>query len=1842
MRSIITLFIAAILISSIFGCKTGTKSIPMSDPAHFDGWVSGFTSGVISSESVVQIFLAKSIEGYQPGTELPAGVLTLIPATPGTAVVEDRFTISFKPGKPFRQGLKYVASLDLTKLLEAPADLKRFNFGFEVISQDFTVFEGRLISELPDMETSYRYEGRMITADVMFPEDARKLLEASIAGKKLDIIIESEGLKKFTYVISGIERQASAFTMTVSWRGSPVGVDKKGNFEVKIPSINDFILLSHQVNQTDQSLQLVFSDPLDGSQQIAGLIRFNNLDDVRIARNGALVTLFPNQRLAGEQRVTVEGSVRSSSGKMLGEPVTLLVAMEPLMPQVEIIGKGSIMPDSKGLILPFRAVGLRAVDVAVYKIFADNVKQYFQDNTMMSGWNLRYTGRPVFIQTVRLDKGSDLDLSRWNGFSVDLTEMTRKDPQAIYQVKISFKRSYTWFDCNGQMSSTEEIGQSEISSAEMDYFDGNSYWFNDWPENWKWTERDDPCSESYYISERFPTRNILASNIGIIAKSADNLKFSVTVTDLITANPIGGAQVEFFNFQQQKIGEILTNSNGMAEISLENTPYLISASYNKQRTWLRSDNGTSLSLSNFDVAGRETQKGIKGFIYGERGVWRPGDTLFLTFVMDDVLNKLPKNHPVLFELFDAKGTLVQKQIKNEGVDNFYIFKLPTKPEAPTGNWRAKVSVGGAEFEQRIKVENVKPNRLKMELSFIDEVLFSRNADQSGILKSSWLHGSPAAGLKAQVNLKLISTNFIFKGFEKYTFTDPTKSYFPTEKILFEGALDAKGEANVEIKQETNPWAPGMLKAIFTTRVFERGGDFSTDVFEMPFSPFQTFTGLQISGATDRFSALETDEDHTISVATLEYSGKPVSFQNLELRIYKLSWRWWWGADSDNLAGWVSGQGSELIEQRNFSTVNGKAQLQFRVDYPDWGQYFIQVLDPAAGGHSSGMIVFLDWPSSYSRSNRQSPSAATMLSFSADKEKYATGDKAKITFPGSDGSRAFISLETGNKILKQWWFDCKNNENSFDITIDAEMAPNFYVYITLIQPHNRTANDLPMRMYGVIPVMVEDPLTVLSPVITTPESIRPESSYQIKISEKNKRAMTYTLAIVDEGLLGLTRFKTPNPWQTFYAREALGVKTWDMFDDVLGAYSGQLQKILAIGGDDELARAGERKANRFKPVVTYAGPFTLKAGQEGVHELAMPNYIGEVRVMVIAGKDGAWGAADKKVPVKQPLMILPSLPRTLSPGEEVSLPVSVFATDKAIRNVTLTVKTDGPLKPSGSATQQINFSETGEKMAWFNLVAGETAGVGKIMVEAGSGSETATTTLEINIQQPNPYTTVSENHIIPEGATQTINIPAPGIKGTNTSMVTVSGLPSFDLEKSLQYLIQYPYGCLEQVVSAGFAQLSLIDIIQLSSDQKAKTDRNIRAAIRSLQAFRMGGGQLSYWPGSNHVSDWSSVYAGHFLLMGEQKGYLIPTDLKNSLLEEQSRQALHFDLSKNPANLSALHTQAYRLYMLALAGKPVFSAMNRLREITGLTKEAAWRLAAAYTLAGRPEVAEKLAEQAANLKNHSLDETDETFGSSLRDQSLILETLVLMNRKQAAFDLLSGMAAEYHAESASTQTTAFCIYALARYAKSTGSSNQLKFSITANGNRENIISEQPTVNFDLDKTTGGYITIENSGKGDLFACLTTIGQPGYGEEKTTTSHLTMQVKYLTVDGKTLDINSIKQGIDFTAEISVTNPGVMGNYRNLALSFSVPSGWEILNKRINDVPDVIAESTYQYRDIRDNRVDTFFDLAAGETATYRIELNASYSGRFYLPAVKCEAMYDRGVSAIEKGRWVEVSK
>jgi len=626
----------------------------------------------------------------------------------------------------------------------------------------------------------------------------------------------------------------------------------------------------------------------------------------------------------------------------------------------------------------------------------------------------------------------------------------------------------------------------------------------------------------------------------------------------------------------------------------------------------------------------------------------------------------------------------------------------------------------------------------------------------------------------------------------------------------------------------------------------------------------------------------------------------------------------------------------------------------------------------------------------------------MLTFSADKENYNVGDKVKLTIPTSADGRALLTLESGTKVLNSFWIPTQQGTTEFSFDVTAEMAPNCYAYVTLIQPHAQTINDLPIRLYGVIPILVEDPSTHLKPQIIMSDVLKPEQSASITVKEQTGKPMTYTLAVVDEGLLDLTRFKTPDPWAAFYAREALGVITWDIFDMVMGAFTGELDRILSIGGDKDAVDKGGLKANRFKPMVKFFGPFELKKGATKTHTFTVPQYVGSARVMVVAGDNAKYGNAEKTVSIRKPLMALATMPRVVGPGETLKVPVSIFAMEKYIKNVSVQIIPDNMFKVDGSSLRNLVFTQIGDEIVNFDLKVNEVVGIGKIKVIATSGNEKAVYDIEIDVRNPNPKVVDVVETIIQPGKTWNADFNLVGISGTNKGTIEVSSVPPLNLEKRLNYLIEYPHGCIEQTTSSVFPQLFLSELIDLNVSKKALIEKNIKAGIIMLKSFQLSNGGLGYWQGAQYPDDWGTNYAGHFMLEAEAKGYALPVGFISNWKKFQKQKAISWTYNSSYYNDDLI--QAYRLYTLALAKAPELGAMNKLYESKNLSLAARWRLAAAYQIAGKPEISKKLIANAITYIKPYL-EMWYTYGSDTRDKAMIIETLCLLNQKTKAVALV---------------------------------------------------------------------------------------------------------------------------------------------------------------------------------------------------------------------------------------------
>lgn len=1842
-----TLLLLSFVILSLAACKDKKTASPLSVVSSY---VYAYTSGLISKSTPIRTrFVREAISSDQVGTVVDKAIFKISPSIAGRAIWEDTRTILFKPEETFTSNENYQVTVALQKLFsDAKGKTSEFVFNFRVKPLRFDLLIDGLKAVSQNLK-SQELVGTISTSDQVPTNLLKQSLSAQQDGKDLPITwSDLEGGAKHRFVIKKIIRGENPSEVELTWDASPLNIKDKGSKTIAVPAINDFKVLSVSAStEGDPHILINFSDPILKTQELKGLVSISNYTKgLKYVVDGNTLRVYPSEKIAGKYSIKIGEGIKNKIGGRLSQKSTFDVILTDIKPAVRLVGNGTIIPTSKGLLFPFEAVSLNAVDIEIFRIYNDNILQFLQTNELDGDYDLARVGKIYLQKKINLSELDPSNNSRsWTRYAFDLKPLIDDDPNAIYQVRIGFRKSYTSYTCEDKGDNNSDLtilnnpfDKEATTKSILDSY----YGLGGDRANYHWKNREKPCYNEYYNSNRFKKRMVIASDLGIIAKRGKDNKVLVAVADIKTTQQEAGVALEFYDYQQQLISTVTTDGNGIARVDLEKTPFVVVAKKGNQKGYLKMMDGSALSLSRFNVSGVNPQKGLKGFIYAERGVWRPGDSIFLNFILEDKTQKLPANHPISVELINPKGQVAQQWSSSKNVNNIYLMATSTSSDAPTGNWMANVSVGGAKFSKRLKIETVKPNRLKIKLDFGDAATLRMQENQvSGKLQVNWLHGSPAQDVKAKIEAQVISINTTFDDYKEYEFDDPARKYNPEPIVIFEDQVDSDGTATIKAKLTSKNVAPGKLRCNFQTKAFEKGGDFSTNNFSMPYSPYNAYTGIFLKKNKYGEKRLKINRAGDIEFIAVDENGAALSGRNLNVGLYKVNWRWWWDSGRDNIAKYNSAQHFGAIDKGSLRTnYNGKATWTTKVS--DWGRYLIRVCDEESG-HCSGDYFYAGSPwYEDEEDGGQNRKAAAMLRFAADKDKYEVGESVELTIPSSEDGRALISIESGNRILETYWADTKAGETKFSFYATAEMTPTVYANVTLLQPHAQVKNDLPIRLYGVVPINVEDKNTRLEPLLDMPKVLEPQQTITVNVSENSNKPMAYTIAMVDEGLLDLTQFKTPTPWNVFYAREALGVKTWDVYDYILGAHGTQLERVLAIGGDGALAATKQPdKANRFKAVVRHLGPFYLERGT-ATHQITLPNYVGSVRTMIVAANKGAYGEAEITTPVKKPLMTLATLPRVLSPTEKLTLPVTVFAMEDKIKNVEVkVVETSGIVDIIGEHTKNVSFAKPGESVVNFDLAVKQAIGIAKFKVTVSGGGEVATHDIELDISNPNPYVNSLKEKVLQPGEVWNTTYEAIGMEGTNTGILEIANIPPIDIGNRLNYLLRYPHGCVEQVTSSVFPQLYVNKLMELDQQKQDRSTENIKAGIEQLKKFQLSSGALSYWPGNTYTSDWGTSYAGHFLVEAKALGYTLPPNLLDNWKRYQKKQANSW-IRNNRYNDDI--RQAYRLYTLALANAPEMGAMNRLRETAKLQDQAKWRLAAAYAQTGRLEVAEALVKElSTTVKPYK--ELSYSYGSGLRDEAMILETLVLMKDYERAGRVVKNMSKQLNSGAwYSTQTVAYSLLAVGKLVGNTAIGKSYNFTYqVGNQAAQNAGSNKPIMNIAIpvDGNNNKILKLTNNSDGILYATIIINGQPLMGEETSDEEDLDMRVEFVTLKGETINAAQIPQGTDFAAKVTISNPGSRGiNYEEMALTQVFPSGWEILNTRMSNLDYFKDANTPEYLDVKDDRVYAYFDINRKKTHTYIVQLNAAYQGNYYLPAISCEAMYDNTIYARSEGQWVKV--
>ncbi|MEG1522912.1 MAG: MG2 domain-containing protein [Bacteroidales bacterium] len=1828
------------ILITVWGCsKKQDARPPVND------YVAEYTTGIISRRTAVEVVLNDPLSNEQQDPEFLKTAFSISPQASGKVEVIDDKKLVFQPNPMLKPGTQYTITWNIGKFFKTEEKNRKFTFSFETISPEigFRLNELDIDNQsLPD--TLYEFKGSLLLSDWADSTTIHNLIgfdvPVKIKWEKIDVA------KTFDFTFQTREPFEKAKEIELFTKKNDFGYPRKILSKIKIPGKHDFDVYSiRSVNDNDNFIEVIFTRVLNQLQDFTGLVEVEPENDVSFSVEGNKLKIWLQDKNIHEREVVIYDGIRSLSNRVFKRDAAHAslykkeISFRSNYPSLEFIGEGGILPTENSMIVPFAATNLRGVIVRIIKVYENNMGQFLQENQLSEGNALASMGELLCRKLIFLDEESNYDLHKRNTFAINLKKLITPEPGALYRVILSFNSELSAYPCPGMAKMTKreliEENRKLESEEKANFGNGNAYYYfsdQSW-DNYNWQERNMPCKDSYYVNKQI-SKNILYSNLGIIAKRGDRGKMFVSINNITTGMPEEEVLVKVYTYQNQEISQKTTWENGTVEFDLNGKePFYLIAKKEKQKGYLRLAKNEALSMSAFDVAGEEVKNGTKGFIYTERGIWRPGDTIYVSFILNNIYGDLPERHPVTFELFNPAGQLYWKKSLSTRNDNFYVFKPVTSSAAPTGIWKGKITVGGVSFEKKLRIETIKPNRLSIDLSF-DRDILQRDTLTKATLKAQWLTGAIANSLNYDIYTTFVAMETSFHGYQEYIFDDPTRKFTANDILFSKGKLNKEGVAKIDTKMVQGGFAPGFLRAQFLTKVYEESGEFSINATQKVYSPFKAYVG--ILSPQKGYEPLTTNKNHVFSFATLLPDGTPASKSRVKIQLYKMEWYWWWNSDMSQVANYISSGYNKPIKQfEQQSNQDGKGQFSLKIPNMDWGTYYIQLTD-LESGHQCGCMAYFDSYGDDARS-RMASDKAMLLSLQADKKSYAPGEEITIRFPSTAESRAIITVEASGGIMQHHEMGCNDKESSFSFKASPEMQPNVYVSVTLLNPYASTKYDLPIRLYGVIPIEVHAVNSRLLPVIEASETIRPSSSCKISVSESNGQPMTFTLGVVDEGLLDLTNFKTPSPWDAFFAKEALGMRTWDMYNYVLGAYGGKIEQIFSIGGDDALNKGPKAIVNRFKPVVRFMGPYTLKPNEKRTLTVNIPEYIGKVRCMVIAGNQHQYGNAQKDIFVRQPLMILGTLPRKLAPNDEIWLPATVFAMKDNIGPVTVNLEVNEAFEILEKRSQGISFSKIGNQVVWFKIRAKKLLETGKIRLTVTGKGEKASWSSDIEINSPLTPIYKTNNWILDPGESKKFEITPFGIPGSNKSHITVAGIKQINLNNRLNYLITYPYECLEQIISKAFGALYLPQITQFSPKELEKMEEVVRSVNSKLKNYMIPGGGFSFWPGGSSTNAWTSIYAFLYLNKAADSGFILTSGLRHECGQYQSRLAREWKPVESPNLVLQQVIQAFRLYALADAHIPEKGAMNRLRQTKNLSLEATWLLAAAYSFDNK-EIARQILESI---------ESSDTMLKMNESTSLFLETTQLssfigVGYNKQAYALVQSLLNQLQtSEELNTAAIALSIINICNYYKQYPEIKTLDFDISKNGKIESVHSEKTiwTNEISLEKNTSEKIQITNKSKGTLYIQDVISGIPTQGEQIETSNGIQLKTKFKSLTGNIINPQKIEQGTNFIFEISVINKaGIV--LHDMMVDQMIPAGWEILNRGVftenNQYPIGVT-----YQDIRDDKVSSYINrLPTEQTVTIPIYVTAAYAGTFFMPSSTCRAMYQTNYNASSKSEEVMV--
>ncbi|AKD58850.1 alpha-2-macroglobulin [Spirosoma radiotolerans] len=1383
---------------------------------------------------------------------------------------------------------------------------------------------------------------------------------------------------------------------------------------------------------------------------------------------------------------------------------------------------------------------------------------------------------------------------------------------------------------------------------------------------------------------------VSVSDIGLVARHTND-EVLVWANSIRTGEPLQSVEITLISSNNQSVYTLKTDGTGFVKFEKvsEKAPgfkiALLTASITSTAAGRLSDQDdfnflflpdTRVETSRFEVDGkRDNESGFDAFVYGDRNIYRPGETIHVNTIIRSQSWQSVGEVPVLVRLLAPNGREVRVFRKTTNAQGAVVTDVLLDPAAVTGTYTLEVLNANNVLltSEPISVEEFIPDRIKVDVATDRQTdptipaIYKAGQTVTLSLTAMNLFGPPASDRNYEVELQLKRKAFVPKGFGDYDFSiangqSPTGDEAKTDvfpKELRQGRTNANGQASEKFPISGLYQDIGLLEGKLFVTVFDENGRPVNRLRRLDVLTQDTFFGTRIPT-----SYVATNSPLAADLVALDPAGQVRSSASALVEVVRYEYQTVIEKEGDGNQSRIKYTTKRREKSVYANTLLFKAgKAAFRYVPTVSGEYEIRVRRPGAAATAYATTHFYAYGFGSTSASSFDVSQEGQVLMTLDKPIYQTGDKANVLFKAPFDGKLLVTVER-NRVLEQHWLTTTNKSAEWSFSVGADHLPNVYVTATLIRAIDGT--NLPLTVaHGFAPVSVQDPDTKLPVTLTAVGQSRSKTKQIVRI--KTVADAQVTVAVVDEGILQLKNFKTPDPHGFFYQKRALEVDSHDLYALLYPELS--LKSTSSVGGDgyDLERRVNPLSNGRVRLVALWSG--ILKTGSDGQAEFSVdiPQFSGDLRVMAVAYKDNAFGSANTNMKVADPIVISTGVPRFLTPGDNLELPVNLSNTTKQPATVTARLSLTGPLATDSVSTQKLTIQPGRESRALFRISAKQAIGAGAITITVNGLNETFTEKTEVTVRPAASLQKTTLSGAVAAGSTQALQLASGFLPGTAQASITLSRSPVAQYVRELSYLLGYPHGCLEQTISKAFPQLYFADLSkQVSANtyfvRAGESDlnpaSNVRQAIQKVEGLQIQNGGFSMWPGmivdgsttGSTVDPWATAYTVHFLAEAQEAGYEVRSSVLSSAIDylttltnsPATENAVTVDEGQTGTRIVkqvASRTSIYALYALAVAGKPNRSAMNyykdaALRQSSGaLTTDSRYLLASAFFRVGDTRSYVALLPRRFS-DNTTGRQTGGSYASPLRNLALVLDALVDTDRDNIQIPTLARQLATALKQSTylNTQEAAFSFLALGKLARQTANSTATA-TLTAAGKPLGTLSNT-LVNIKR-VPTNVPLSLSAKGSGNVYYFAQSEGVPASGKISAEDNGLQVRRQYLSRDGKPM--NAIRQNDLVVVKITLVSTNGL-NVDNVVVTDLLPAGLEVENPRLTgslgrDAGDMawISKSTTgplarpAHFDLRDDRIN-FYTTATGTQRTFYYLARAVSKGRFVVGPVSADAMYN----------------